>query len=193
MLCDRREALTRRRVCVGFPVSPSRRKTKLTLPHRGEGRGVTCDPVVQRQGARASAYFFFVSPYPGVRARSTTCVLGCSRAFFTVAKCPVLASRPRGEVFDSLPISPPSGPSKLNSLSEPADLLLASAVPLSARGRSISGTSPRTFLNAVPIRLECPSEETLLCLFPWSPLTSFHHDRRSASYHNPLLPARRTL
>ena len=92
-----------------------------------------------------TAYFFFVSPYPGLGTRSTTCVLGCSRAFFTVAKCPVLASRPRGEVFDSLPISPPSGSSKLNMLSVPADLLLASAVPLSARAlykRNISAHLP---------------------------------------------------
>jgi hypothetical protein len=44
-------------------------------------------------------YFFFVSPYPGFGTRSTKCVLGCSRAFFTVVRCPVLASRPRGEVL----------------------------------------------------------------------------------------------
>ena len=57
----------------------------------------------QRQPA-GTFYFFFVSPWPGFGIRSTTCVLARSRAFFTVVKCPVLASRPLGEVLGPLAI-----------------------------------------------------------------------------------------
>ena len=45
-----------------------------------------------------NVYFFFVSPYPVFGTRSTTCVLGCLCASFTVVNTPVFASRPRGEV-----------------------------------------------------------------------------------------------
>ena len=68
---------------------------------------------------RRSDYFLFVSPCPGLGTRSTTCVLGCSRASFTVVNCPSFASRPLGVVLDP-PLDFAIGAAPRSRLARPA-------------------------------------------------------------------------
>lgn len=59
-------------------------------------------PLLTSPGSIIALCFVFVSPWPGSRTLSITCVCGSSRASFTVVNHPVSASRPRSVVVGFL-------------------------------------------------------------------------------------------